>query len=123
MQSGMAVDAAKDSAKEALEAARDELSTGAAIDLTSQIDLAGNRQIQRIMDTDIQMADTASAMRGLSSAAAAISDLANSLTNPQAPNVTVMIGNREFKGYIVTTAMEGMASKTAGIRHSMGGVA
>ena len=120
--SGHAEDAARESAKKAMEAAKAELSGTYATDLTSEINYAGMRQVQRIMDTNVQTADMAGAMRQMMGMAGSMAALADSLTNPQAPNVTVMIGNREFKGYIVSTALEGMGQASRNQMIARGGM-
>ena len=104
-----------------MQAAQDELSGSAYYtDLTQQIGYAGAEQLNRISSVEIGRADTAGAIRQLSAGMSALTGLAESLSNPQAPNVTVMIGNREFKGYIVNTAIEGMGQKQKNLMRGAG---
>lgn len=116
-----AAQSAAESARAAMQAAQDELSGSAYYtDLTQQIGYAGAEQLNRISSVEIGRADTAGAIRQLSAGMSALTGLAESLSNPQAPNVTVMIGNREFKGYIVNTAIEGMGQKQKNLMRGAG---
>ena len=113
--------AARESAKSAMEAAQDELSgSDYYTDLTGKISYAGAEQLNRIANARVETADTASAMRSLTSGMSALRAFAESLQNPQSPNVTVMIGGKEFKGYIVKTASEGMAQQRSNLRMGVG---
>jgi len=120
--SGHAEDAARESARKAMLAAKDELSGTYTTDLVSSVNFAGMTQMQRIMDAQVQTADLTGALRSMMGMAANMSALAESLTNPQAPNVTVMIGNREFKGYIVSTALDGMGQASRNQMLARGGM-
>jgi len=113
--------AARQSARAAKEAAEDEL-TGSDYytDLTSKINYAGAEQMNRISNMRVETADTASAMRQLSQGISTLQSFAESLQNPQAPNISVMIGNKEFKGYIVRTASEGLSGQMRDIRTGVG---
>lgn len=116
-----AAQSAAESARAAMQAAQDELSgSNYYTDLTQQIGYAGAEQLNRISSVEIGRADTAGAIRQLSAGMSALTGLAESLSNPQAPNVTVMIGNREFKGYIVNTAIEGMGQKQKNLMRGAG---
>ena len=114
-------EAARKSAKAAKEAAEEEL-TGSDYytDLTSKINYAGAEQMNRISNMRVETADTASAMRQLSNGISALQNFAESLQNPQAPNISVMIGNKEFKAYIVRTASEGLSGQMRDIRTGVG---
>ena len=121
-KSGHAEQAARESARDAMLAAKDELSGTYTTDLVSSVNFAGMTQMQRIMDTQVQTADLTGALRSMMGMAANMSALAESLTNPQAPNITVMIGNREFKGYIVSTALDGMGQASRNQMLARGGM-
>ena len=113
--------AARKSAKAAKEAAEEELTgTDYYADLTSKIDYAGAEQMNRIVNARVDTADTASAIRQLTAGMGVLKEFAESLQNPQSPNISVMIGNKEFKAYIVKTASEGLAQRNHNLMKGVG---
>ena len=105
----LVADAARESAVIAKEAAQEELSDGGYYtDLSAKVNAAGTDKLNEITRVKADVSETASALKQLTIGMSAMTGLAESLSNPQAPNVTVMIGGQEFKGYIVKTAVNGM---------------
>ena len=104
----LVVASASGSARAALMAAEKELAGGNLYaDLTARINYSGAEQMSRITNAKIETADTASAVRQLTAGMTALRSFAEGLENPKTPNVSVIIGGKEFKGYIVKTAAEG----------------
>ena len=117
----MVVDAARASAVAAVQAAESELSGHEYFaDLTSQLSYTGALQMDRLSKARVDTGDTASAIRELRQGMRALSELAEAMSNPTKPNVTVIIGNQEFKGYIVKTASEGFSSEQRNILRGRG---
>jgi hypothetical protein len=101
---------------------QDELNDGTGIykDLSANISYSGIEQLSQMEKLESAAIDTQTAMENLTKTTRTLMDFAESLTNPQAPNVTVMIGNKEFKGYIVKTATDGIQQKTVNYLKGVG---
>jgi hypothetical protein len=106
----------RDTARMSLVAIQDEYQ-----DLSGQLNTAGAGMLNRITAANSESVSIAGTLQRLSAGMSAMTDLAESLSNPQAPNVTVMIGNRQFDGYIVDTALSGMSQRQTAYRLGVGG--
>ncbi len=105
-------------ARSALDAAQREM-TGYT-DLTANVNVSGMRELENMVNINASVDGVTSAIREITGSMQALTRLADSLSNPQAPNVTVIIGNREFKGYIVNTAIEGMGQRQRSLMRGVG---
>ena len=106
-------DAATKASKATLDAAKNA-------SITSRLDIVGAERLNQLTNVKAETSENARAMQSLNRGLKALSSLAESLVNPKQPNVTVMIGNREFKGYIVSTAIEGMGQAQKSIMRGVG---
>ena len=106
-------DAAAKASQATLDAAKN-------MDIASRIDIVGADKLNEMTAINAEASEGARAMQQLTNGLKVMANLAESLTNPQAPNITVMIGNREFKGYIVNTAIEGMGQKQKSLMRGVG---
>lgn len=114
-------DAARESAIAARDAAQKEFSdSGYYEDLSAKITASGTEKLNEITRVKSDVAETANAIKQLTIGMTAMTGLAESLTNPLAPNITVMVGNQEFKAYIVNTAVEGMGQKQKSLMKGVG---
>lgn len=101
-------------------ASKATIDTANEMNIRSKLDIVGAERLNQLTNVRDEAFDNAMALRKLTEGLSTMSALAESLTNPSAPNVTVMIGNREFKGYIVNTAIEGMGQKQKNLRRGVG---
>lgn len=106
-------DAAAKASKSTIDAAK-------KMNITSKLDIIGAEKLNQLTNISAETSDSVRAMRQLSNGLKVMSGLAESLSNPKSPNVTVMIGNREFKGYIVTTAAEGLGQQQRNLMRGVG---
>lgn len=110
----MVENAGKQAAQTALEA----MDAGTVkADITADISAAGARQMSKIAKVKADTTDVAGAIRDLRSDLKALQDLTVTMASPQ---VTVMVGNQEFKGYIVRTAAEGFKKQQDSVLRGMG---
>lgn len=104
----------------AAKASKSTIDVAKKMNITSKLDIIGAEKLNQLTNISAETSDSVRAMRQLSNGLKVMSGLAESLSNPKAPNVTVMIGNREFKGYIVTTAAEGLGQQQRNLMRGVG---
>jgi hypothetical protein len=109
-------EAARETAQKSLAAMKTEY-----MDLSNQLNYVGAGLLNQMTEANNQAVNMNMAMNKMMDGLNAMANLAESLSNPQAPNVTVMIGNKQFDGYIVDTALSGMSQRQTAYRLGVGG--